>query len=120
MKVKVIELKENKGILQIEDTHLYFVNALRRVMVSELPKLAIEHVIIYDNTSPLFDEIISHRLGSLPLPTDLSILAFRDECKCKGKGCPTCTIRYTLSKEGAGMVYSGDLQPEHEGWCYHK
>lgn len=117
MKVKTIELKGNKGILKIEDTDVYFVNSLRRVMLAELPKLAIDDVIIYDNTSPLFDEIISHRLGLIPIPTDLKILVFRSECTCSGKGCPTCTVRYTLSKEGEGVVYSGDLQPEHPSFA---
>jgi DNA-directed RNA polymerase subunit D len=117
MKVKNIKLKGNKGILKIEDTDVYFVNSLRRIMLSELPKLAIHDVIIYDNTSPLFDEIIAHRLGMIPLPTDLRILVHKEDCKCKGKGCPSCTVRYTLSKEGEGVVYSGDLQPENESWA---
>lgn len=117
MKVKNIKLKGNKGILKIEDTDVYFVNSLRRIMLSELPKLAIHDVIIYDNTSPLFDEIIAHRLGMIPLPTDLRILVNKEDCKCKGKGCPSCTVRYTLSKEGEGVVYSGDLQPENESWA---
>jgi DNA-directed RNA polymerase subunit D len=112
MKVKTVELKGNKGVLKIEDADVYFVNSLRRVMLAELPKLAIDDVIIYDNTSALFDELISHRLGLIPIPTDLQILAFRSECKCEGKGCPSCTVRYTLSKEGEGVITSGDLQPE--------
>ena len=86
-------------------------------MLSELPKLAISDVIIYDNTSALFDEIIAHRIGLIPIPTDLSLLSFRDECVCKGKGCPNCTVRYTLSKEGEGMVLSGDLQPAEKSWA---
>jgi DNA-directed RNA polymerase subunit D len=113
MKVKTMELTGNKGVIKIEDSDVYFVNSLRRIMLAELPKLAIDDVIIYDNTSALYDEIISHRLGLIPIPTDLQILSFRSECKCSGKGCPTCTVRYTLSKEGESVVYSGDLQPEH-------
>lgn len=117
MKVKSVKLKGNKGVLKIEDTDVYFVNSLRRVMLSELPKLAIHDVIIYDNTSPLFDEIIAHRVGLIPLPTDLRLLVPREDCKCNGKGCPSCTVRYTLSKEEEGVVYSGDLQPENESWA---
>jgi DNA-directed RNA polymerase subunit D len=117
MKVKTMELKGNKGVVHIEDADLYFVNSLRRVMLAELPKLAIDDVLIYDNTSALFDEIIAHRLGLIPVPTDLQILAFRKECKCGGKGCPSCTVRYTLSKEGECVVYSGDLQPEHPSFA---
>ena len=117
MKVKTVELKGNKGVLKIEDTDMYFVNSLRRVMLAELPKLAIDDVIIYDNTSALFDELIAHRLGLIPIPTDLQVLVFRNECKCEGKGCPSCTVRYTLSKEGECVIYSGDLQPEHPSFA---
>jgi DNA-directed RNA polymerase subunit D len=117
MKIEVKELKPKKAVLKIEDTKPYFVNSLRRVMLSELPKLAVESAVIYDNTSALFDEIIAHRLGLIPIPTDLSLLSFKDECVCKGKGCPNCTVRYTLSKEGEGTVYSGDLQPAEKSWA---
>ncbi len=117
MKIKSIELNENKGYIELEDTEIYFINSLRRIMLSELPKLAIDDVIIYDNTTPLFDEIIAHRLTMIPIPTDLQLITFRSSCKCEGKGCPNCTVRYTLSKEGEGIVYSGDLQPEQETWA---
>ena len=85
MKVDVTELKSKKAILKIEDTKPYFVNSIRRIMLSELPKLAVDDVIVYDNTSALFDEIIAHRLGLVPIPTDLDLLVPRSECVCKGK-----------------------------------
>ncbi|RLF42778.1 MAG: DNA-directed RNA polymerase subunit D [Thermoplasmata archaeon] len=116
VKIESIELKERYARFVVSDTSHYFVNALRRAMLREVPKLAIEDVIIYDNTSPLFDEIIAHRLGMIPLPTDLNLLVPRDKCTCKGEGCPNCTVRYTLSKEEPGVIYSGDLQPENEKW----
>ena len=116
MKIEIKELKPKKAVLKIEGTKPYFVNSLRRVMLSELPKLAVNDVVIYDNTSALFDEIIAHRLGLISIPTDLNLITFRDKCVCKGKGCPNCTVRYTLSKEGEGTVYSGDLQPAEKSW----
>ena len=117
MKVEIEELKPKKAVLKIEDTKAYFINSLRRMMISELPKLAIDDVVIYDNTSALFDEIIAHRLSLIPIPTDLSLITFKDTCVCKGKGCPNCTVRYTLSKEGEGTVFSGDLQPAEKSWA---
>lgn len=117
MKIDVIDLKPKKILIKINGIEPYLVNSIRRILISELPKLAIDDVVIYDNTSALFDEIISHRLGLIPIPTDLSLLNFRDECVCKGKGCPSCTVRYTLSKENEGTVYSGDLQPAEESWA---
>lgn len=117
MKFEVVDLKPKKAVLRFEDTAPYFINSLRRTMIADLPKLAVDNVTIYDNTSALFDEIISHRLGLVPIPTDLSLLSFKDECVCKGKGCPNCTVRYTLSKEGEGTIYSGDLQPAEKSWA---
>ena len=116
MKIQVDDIQPKQAALTVIDNEIYLINSLRRIMLSELPKLAIEHVIIYDNTTALFDEIISHRLGLIPIATDLSLLNFRDECVCNGEGCPSCTVRYTLSKEGEGMVHSGDLQPNEKSW----
>lgn len=42
-------------------------NAFRRLMISEVPSMAIEKVYIYNNTSIIQDEILAHRLGLIPL-----------------------------------------------------
>jgi len=117
MKLKFLELKDNYAKILFEETAPYFVNAIRRTLIADIPKLAIETVTIYDNTSALFDEIIAHRLGMIPLPTRLDLLNFRKDCVCKGKGCPNCTVHYHLSKEGECVVYSGDLVPEDPMWA---
>lgn len=116
MKIQVEDIQPKYAALNIVGNELYLINSFRRIMLSELPKLAIENIIIYDNTTTLFDEIVSHRIGLIPIPTDLTLLNFHDECSCKGEGCPSCMVRYTLSKEGAGMVHSGDLQASEESW----
>lgn len=117
MKITVRRMEPRRAQLLVEGTEPAFVNALRRTMVADVPKMAIDDVTIYDNTSGLFDEMISHRLGLLPIPTDLAAFVPRAECVCKGAGCPNCTLRYTLSKEGPGMVLSGDLQPENPSFA---
>ena len=86
-----------------------FANAFRRSMIGEVPTLAIEDIRIYDNTSVLFDEILAHRIGLIPIKTDLSQYKPRAECTCGGEGCPGCTVTFTLSVEGPKMVTSGDL-----------
>lgn len=45
-------------------------NALRRIMISEVPTMAIENVYIYNNTSVMHDEILAHRLGLIPIFAD--------------------------------------------------
>ncbi|EKD19209.1 uncharacterized protein L3040_009351 [Drepanopeziza brunnea f. sp. 'multigermtubi'] len=42
-------------------------NAFRRIMIAEIPTLAIENVYIYNNTSIIQDEVLAHRLGLIPL-----------------------------------------------------
>ncbi len=110
MKLEIRELTDTHAKLKIEDVHPYLVNALRRTLLAEVPKLAIDKCTFYDNTSALFDEAIAHRLGLLPVPTDpstLNLMDARDE-----EGNPTYLVRYTLTKEGPCTVTSGDLEPE--------
>jgi DNA-directed RNA polymerase subunit D len=123
MKFKILESNDYFLKIIISDTSPSFVNTLRRVLVANVPKMAIEDVEFhlgpirdstgkeYESISPLFDEIIAHRLGLIPIPTDLSLYSYRDQCDCKGEGCPNCTIMYTLNKKGPCTVYSGDLEP---------
>lgn len=42
-------------------------NAFRRVLVAEIPTLAIEYAFVYKNNSVLQDEVLSSRLGLVPL-----------------------------------------------------
>ncbi|MBP2132101.1 DNA-directed RNA polymerase subunit D [Methanomicrobium sp. W14] len=97
----------------LSGSHPAFANSLRRSMIGEVPKLAIEDVMIYDNSSALFDEMLAHRLGLIPLKTNLSDYKKKSECSCGGKGCPSCEAVYTLSVEGPGLVKSSDLIPQN-------
>jgi DNA-directed RNA polymerase subunit D len=123
MDINIKELNDNYVKCIISDMPPSFVNTIRRVLIADVPKMAIEDVEFHlgpirDNTgkefesiSPLFDEIIAHRLGLIPIPSDISLFKLRNECECKGEGCPNCTIMYTLNKKGPCIVYSGDLEP---------
>ena len=45
-------------------------NALRRIIIAEIPTMAFHKVFMYQNTSVLPDELLVHRLGLLPLKVD--------------------------------------------------
>ena len=42
-------------------------NAYRRILVAEVPSLAIEDVFMFCNTSIIQDEVLAHRIGIIPL-----------------------------------------------------
>jgi DNA-directed RNA polymerase subunit D len=112
MEIKVRENSDMVAVLEVKGVGPSFLNSLRRTLLSQVPKLAIDDVTIYDNTSALFDEMVAHRLGLLPVPTDLNAFNRREGCPtCNGEGCSSCTVLFTLSKEGPAMVLSGDLVP---------
>ena len=52
-------------------------NALRRILLAEVPTVAIESVFMVDNTSVIACEILAHRLGLVPLAVDPALLAPR-------------------------------------------
>ncbi|MFA7073360.1 MAG: DNA-directed RNA polymerase subunit D, partial [Methanoculleus sp.] len=112
MEIAFSRLDERVAKFTISSVSTSFANMLRRAMMSEVPTLAIEDIRIYDNTSVLFDEMLAHRLGLIPLRTDLDRYVTRAECTCEGAGCPVCTATYTLSVEGPKTVYSSDLIPQ--------
>jgi len=86
-------------------------------MLSEVPTMAIADAVIIENSSVLPDEILVHRLGFIPLKTDLDSYNLPEECPCKSEfGCNLCRVALTLEAEAADevtAVYSGDLQSEN-------
>ena len=112
MQIEFASLDDSLARFTLSGASPAFANAFRRAMIGEVPTLAIEDVRIYDNTSALFDEMLAHRLGLIPIKTDLSSYSTQEKCTCGGAGCPGCTVVYTLSAEGPRMVSSNDLIPQ--------
>jgi len=120
----------------ISDTNASQVNAIRRALIADVPKLAITRVDfsqgvtqdnkgeIVESVNVLPDEVLAHRLAMIPIPTNQDEgLVFPDVCQnCmdvveKDKGCPMCQVLYTLSARGPASdadeefktVYAGDI-----------
>lgn len=106
----MLSKKNDTCIFLLEDTTPAFANTLRRIMISEVPTLAVEKIDFNDNTSALFDETVAHRIGGIPLSFDPSKFNLHSECKCNGKGCPSCEVVFFIEKSGPGTVYSGDMK----------
>ncbi len=116
MDVKILEEKDNTLRFLLKGVSHAYANALRRAMMAEVPAMAIEDVIIVENTSVLYDEVIAHRLGLVPIKTDLDAYVLPEECDCKSElGCSKCRASFTLEAEAVDepvMVYSSALKAE--------
>lgn len=110
MKIKIIEKNESEIKFSVDDITPAFANSLRRVMMNEVPTMAIEWVDFKKNDSVLPDEVLANRLAQIPLTFDRKAYDLPTECKCEGKGCSRCQIELVLKKKGPCMVYSGDLK----------
>jgi len=96
----------------LEDAPLEIANAFRRIILSEVPCMAIYEVNFLENDTPLFDEIIAHRLGLIPLTTDIKNYNLPEYCSCGGVGCSLCQVELTCSVKtelDGTMVTSKDL-----------
>jgi DNA-directed RNA polymerase subunit D len=103
---------ENEVIFSFTDTKNEVVNALRRIIIDDVKTFAIEDVEIVKNETPLYDETLAHRLGLIPLKTNLNDYNSRETCKCGGVGCALCEVTLTLETDNDGYVYSSELKSD--------
>ena len=70
--IQVLTSDEKKISIKLKGVTLQYANALRRICLNGVPVYAIDTVDMIENSSVLADEGITHRLGLIPLKTDLS------------------------------------------------
>ena len=110
MKIRVLKKKEPSVEFVLEEASPPFANALRRIMVSEVPTLAVDWIDVEENSSVMFDEVIAHRMAMIPLVFSPEKMNITETCRCKGKGCALCQAVLVLDKTGPGTGWSGDLK----------
>ncbi|MEM5882659.1 MAG: DNA-directed RNA polymerase subunit D [Candidatus Aenigmatarchaeota archaeon] len=114
MEVKILSKSDSEISFIVKDITPGFANSLRRTMMTEIPTMTIEFVDFLKNSSSLQDEIIANRLGQIPLKFEKNIYELPSECKCEGKGCSRCQVKFVLKKKGPCVVYSGDLKSKNK------
>jgi DNA-directed RNA polymerase subunit D len=117
VEVEVLKKNDANVRLLIREADTAYMNALRRIIISEVPSMAIDEVVMIENSSVLQDEMIAHRLGLIPLKTDLDSYNLPEECPCKSEfGCNLCRVSLTLdveAKKETRTVYSGEIVSEN-------
>ena len=116
MEVRLLEYNKDAGKLSfiLKGSTPVFANTLRRIIINDVPTMAIDVVEFLKNNSILYDEVIAHRLGLIPLKTDLKSYNLPDKCKCDGKGCAKCQLKIVLKpkpqQKGPTTVYASELK----------
>ncbi|XP_040283597.1 DNA-directed RNA polymerases I and III subunit RPAC1 [Bufo bufo] len=70
-------------------------NAFRRILLAEVPTMAVEKVYVYKNTSIIQDEILAHRLGLIPIRADPRLFEYRNSGDTEGTEIDT--LQFELS-----------------------
>ncbi|GAB0094495.1 DNA-directed RNA polymerases I and III subunit RPAC1 [Sergentomyia squamirostris] len=101
-RITIVSYKGMDMEFDIVGVHPALVNAFRRIMLSEIPTMAIEKVYIYNNTSIIQDEVLAHRLGLIPLKADARLFEYRSEESEEGTENDTLEfdLKYKYTRKG--------------------
>ncbi|KAI4307843.1 hypothetical protein L6164_030980 [Bauhinia variegata] len=77
-KIELIRLTDDDMEFDMIGIDPALANAFRRILISEVPTMAIERVYIANNTSVIQDEVLSHRLGLIPIRADPRLFEYPD------------------------------------------
>jgi DNA-directed RNA polymerase subunit D len=111
--------KDNQKIsVKLKGVPLQYSNALRRICLNGIPIFAIDTVDIIENSSVLPDEGLAHRLGLIPIKTDLSRFNEPSKCDCQSEsGCSNCRVMLVLDSGDSDVtrtILSNELSSEDD------
>ncbi|XP_062375973.1 DNA-directed RNA polymerases I and III subunit RPAC1 [Sardina pilchardus] len=125
-RIDIVQMDENTMEFDMVGIDASIANAFRRILLAEIPTMAVEKVFIYNNTSIIQDEILAHRLGLIPIKADPRLFEYRNAGDEEGTEIDTiqlqlkvkCTMNPRAAKDSADprelylnhMVYSKDMK----------
>lgn len=123
LQVSVTRLTTEQCEFEVVGIDASISNALRRTLIAEVPTVAIEHVYIWNNTSIIQDEVLSHRLGLVPLAVDPSKLTFKLDDEANDQNTVVFNLKAECRKKGGSKegtmegryVYSSQLEWDPKG-----
>ena len=128
-KVEVKSLDEEEMVFDMIGIDPAIANAFRRILLSEVPTMAIEKVFLLNNTSMIQDEMLCHRLGLIPIRADPrffkerteeeadehNVIAFRLKVRCKQDGAAAAAAA-AGGGEGEATLVESQVLSSHLEW----
>ena len=116
--LEIINKDNQKISVKLKGIPLQYANALRRVCLNGVPVFAIDTVDIIENSSVLPDEGLAHRLGLIPIKTDLTRFNEPSKCDCQSEsGCSNCRVMLVLDSGDSDVtrtILSNELSSEDD------
>ena len=116
--LEVVKKDSQKISVKLKGVPIQYANALRRICLNGVPIFAIDTVDIIENSSVLPDEGLAHRLGLIPITTDLSRFNEPSKCDCNSEsGCSNCKVMLVLDTGESDVtrtVFSNELSSEDD------
>ena len=116
--LEIISKDSKKMSVKLKGVPLQYANALRRICLNGIPVFAIDTVDIIENSSVLADEGLAHRLGLIPLKTDLARFNEPSKCDCDSEtGCSNCRVMLVLDSGESDVtrtILSNELSSEDD------
>jgi DNA-directed RNA polymerase I and III subunit RPAC1 len=107
-KLDIKSKTDEKIVFHMSGIDAPIANALRRILIAEVPTMAIETVNIYNNTSILQDEVLAHRLGLVPIKVDPRLFEYKET-----------DSRDQAVQQGDGSVEDGEGEDETNTLTFH-
>ena len=108
-----IEIKsktKEELVFDINGVDPTLVNTLRRIMIAEIPTMAIETVIINQNTSIIPDEVLAHRLGLIPILADANdFIDKKEDEDFNENNCLKFTLNVKCEKNKNGKIINEQI-----------
>ena len=102
--------KEGKITFLLKGTNEVFANTIRRIIVEEVPTLAVEDLEIKSNDSALYDEMLALRIGLTPIKTDLKSFRLPESQDEIDERSARCTLQLKLKASRKGYIYAEDAE----------
>ncbi len=116
--LEIISQNDQKISVKLKGVPMQYANALRRICLNGVPVFAIDTVDIIENSSVLPDEGLAHRLGLIPIKTDLSRFNEPSKCDCHSEsGCSNCKVMLVLDSGDSDVtrtILSNELSSEDD------
>lgn len=116
--LEIISQDKQRISVRLKGVPLQYANALRRICLNGVPVFAIDTVDMIENSSVMSDEGIAHRLGLIPIRTDLKRFAEPSKCSCKSTaGCSNCRVMLVIDSgdtDSTRTITSAEMSSEDE------